>query len=68
MVGLKMNKEKIHREGFIHGIAYDISWLYQNYQYDYAENFLISSGLSIADFKQANVPESDLKTIKELLK
>ena len=63
-----MNNEKIHRDGFIIGVAYGIGWLYQNYQYDYAENFLIASGLSIDDFKQANVPESDLKIIIELLK
>jgi hypothetical protein len=63
-----VESQSIHREGFISGVAYSISQLYQNYQYEVAENLLRDSELGIDDFKRANIPNFDLDTIKRLLK
>ena len=61
-----VESQSIHKEGFICGVAYSISQLYQNYQYEAAENLLRESELGIDDFK--HVPEFDLDIIKRLLK
>lgn len=57
----------IHREGFIYGIAYSISFLYQNYQLEAATNLLKDSELSIDDFKNANVASFDIENINKIL-
>ena len=59
--------QRMHREGFIYGIAYSISYLYQNYQYEIAENLLRDSELCFDDFKNANVSNFDIENIKEIL-
>ena len=57
----------MHREGFIYGIAYSISYLCQNYQWEAAKNLLRDSELDFDDFKNANVSTFDIENIKEML-
>ena len=54
-------------EGFIYGIAYSISYLCQNYQWEAAKNLLRDSELCFDDFKNANISNFDIENIKEML-